>query len=124
VVPDAPTTAWAVGYFAFAIPLVGLCSGLYIGAGFGHGPRDGLMVALTLRTGWSVRRIRTLLELCVLGVGWLMGGTVGIGTLIIAATIGPSVQWGLKLFGAVQPVPARRVAGQRPRGRWRLRRAA
>lgn len=121
VIPDAPSLAVAVGYFAAAIPLVGLSSGLYIGAGFGHGPRDGLMIALTLRTGWSVRSIRTLIELSVLVLGWLMGGTVGIGTVIVTLTIGPSVQWGLRLFGAAPPpgaAPARRsLIG-------RLRRAA
>lgn len=103
LVPDA--TSWAAGlaYFAFAIPLVGLSSGAYIGAGFGHGPRDGLMMGLTVRTGWSVRRIRTLIELSVLGFGWAMGGMVGLGTVIIALTIGPTVQWGLRVFGAAPP---------------------
>ena len=103
VVPDAPSLLIASAYFAAAIPLVGIASGLYIGAGFGHGPRDGLMMALTLRTGWSVRLIRTLIEISVLGLGWVMGGTVGIGTVIVTLTIGPSVQWGLRLFNAVPP---------------------
>jgi uncharacterized membrane protein YczE len=110
--------AVAVMYFAGAIPLVGLASGLYIGAGFGHGPRDGLMMALTLRTGWSVRRIRTLIEMSVLVLGWLMGGTVGIGTIIVTLTIGHSVQWGLRLFDAVPAdahVTARRSFMRRPR---------
>lgn len=128
VVPEARSLPLAIAYFACAIPLVGVASGLYIGAGFGHGPRDGLMMGLTLRTGWSVRRIRTLIELVVLGLGWLMGGPVGVGTLIITATIGPSVQWGLRLFGAmpvtvaaVAGAPARRSAAVR---RARFRRAA
>lgn len=119
VVPDAPSLAVAVAYFAAAIPLVGVASGLYIGAGFGHGPRDGLMMALTLRTGWSVRRIRTLIELSVLVLGWLMGGTVGIGTIVVTLTIGHSVQWGLRMFDAAPPpthVPApRRALGRRAR---------
>lgn len=104
VIPDASSTIVAVMYFAAAIPLVGIASGLYIGAGFGHGPRDGLMMALTVRTGRSVRSIRTLIEVSVLLLGWLMGGTVGIGTVIVTLTIGHSVQWGLKLFGAVPPL--------------------
>jgi uncharacterized membrane protein YczE len=123
LVPDAPSLPWAIAYFATAIVTVGVASGLYIGAGFGHGPRDGLMVALALRTGWSVRRIRTLIELSVLAVGWLMGGTVGLGTVIIALTVGPTVQWGLRLFGAVPP----RGDGDEPvrtTSRRRLRRAA
>jgi uncharacterized protein len=120
VVPDAGSLLGGAGYFALAIPLVGLSSGLYIGAGFGHGPRDGLMVALTLRSGWSVRRIRTLIEIAVLAAGWLMGGVVGIGTIIITLTIGHSVQWGLRVFGAAPPP----VSGAVPRGRRRFRRAA
>jgi uncharacterized protein len=114
VVPDAPSLPMAAAYFGAAIPLTGIASGLYIGAGFGHGPRDGLMMALTLRTGWSVRRIRTLIELSVLLLGWLMGGTVGIGTVIVTLTIGHAVQWGLRLFGAAPPRPVE-VARQRRR---------
>jgi uncharacterized membrane protein YczE len=121
LIPDAAALPVAVMYFAAAIPLVGLASGLYIGAGFGHGPRDGLMVALTLRTGWSVRSIRTLIELSVLVLGWLMGGTVGVGTIIVTLTIGHSVQWGLRLFGAAPPAEDR--AARHAHGR-RWRRAA
>lgn len=124
VVPDAPNTVAAVAYFAAAIPLVGISSGLYIGAGFGHGPRDGLMVLLSLRTGWPIRRIRTLIELAVLLLGWLMGGVVGVGTVIIALTIGPSVQWGLRLFGALPAAEPARPARRRTSWRSRFRRAA
>lgn len=121
IVPDATSLIPAVIYFAAAIPLTGIASGLYIGAGFGHGPRDGLMMALTLRTGWSVRTIRTLIEAVVLVLGWMMGGTVGIGTVVVTLTIGHAVQWGLELFGA-----APQSAGAPPRGsrRRRLPRAA
>jgi uncharacterized membrane protein YczE len=59
------------------------------------------MVALALRSGWTVRRVRTMIEATVLALGWLMGGTVGIGTVLILLTIGPSVQCGLALFGAL-----------------------
>ncbi|HEX2168360.1 MAG TPA: hypothetical protein VHG09_14090 [Longimicrobiales bacterium] len=121
VIPDAPSLLVAAAYFAGAIPLVGLSSGMYIGAGFGHGPRDGLMMALTLRTGWSVRAIRTLIELSVLVLGWAMGGTVGIGTVIVTLTIGQSVQWGLRLFGAAPPASEARSRLSFSR---RLRRAA
>jgi uncharacterized protein len=123
VVPDATSLAAGFAYFGVAIVLVGLSSGAYIGAGFGHGPRDGFMMALTLRTGWSVRRIRTLIELSVLVVGWAMGGVVGIGTVLVAFTIGPSVQWGLRLFGAIPPAAGSRIPGP-ALTRWRLRRAA
>lgn len=122
VVPPAATPTLALAWFGAAIPLVGLSSGLYIGAGFGQGPRDGLMMALALRTGWTVRRIRTILELTVLFFGWLMGGTVGIGTLVIAVSLGPSVQLGLRLFGVLPP-PGTAAPGSKSVRR-RLRRAA
>jgi len=65
---------------------------LYIGAGMGPGPRDGLMTGLVARTGWSVRLVRTGIETTVLAVGWLLGGTVGPGTVVYALGIGPLVQ--------------------------------
>jgi uncharacterized protein len=105
VIPDADTLALGIAYFAAGVPLVGISSGLYIGAGYGHGPRDALMVALVQRTGWSVRRIRTAIELSALAAGWVMGGTIGVGTLILALTAGHSVQWGLRLFKAL-PEPS------------------
>lgn len=92
---------WVLGlvYFLPALVLMGLCTGMYIGAGLGSGPRDGLMLALAERTGWPVRHVRTGIELSALGAGWAMGGTVGIGTVLFALTVGPSAQWGLRLFG-------------------------
>jgi uncharacterized membrane protein YczE len=72
------------------IVLNGIATGAYIGAALGPGPRDGLMVGLASR-GRSVRVVRTAIELTVLGVGWLMGGTVGVGTVLFAVTIGPIV---------------------------------
>ena len=77
---------------------------LYIGAGLGPGPRDGLMTGLVVRTGLSVRLVRTAIEVTVLTVGWLLGGTVGIGTVMYAFGIGPLVQ----LF--VRLTPARLLA--------------
>lgn len=71
---------------------------LYIGAGLGPGPRDGLMTGLVARTGLSVRLVRTGIEATVLAVGWLMGGTVGIGTVVYAVGIGPLVQLFLRLM--------------------------
>jgi uncharacterized membrane protein YczE len=69
----------------------GLAGGLYIGAGLGPGPRDGLMTGLVARTGGSVRVVRTGIELAVLATGWLLGGTVGLGTVLYALAIGPLV---------------------------------
>jgi uncharacterized membrane protein YczE len=65
-------------------------SGLYIGAGLGAGPRDGLMTGIA-RRGHSVRVVRTGIEIAVLALGWLLGGSVGVGTILFAATIGPNV---------------------------------
>ncbi|CAN5401632.1 membrane protein [soil metagenome] len=65
---------------------------LYIGAGLGPGPRDGLMTGLVGRTGFSVRLVRTTIEVSVLTIGWLLGGTVGLGTVVYAFGIGPLVQ--------------------------------
>jgi len=70
---------------------MGVGSGFYIGAGLGAGPRDGLMTGLADR-GHSLRLVRTLIELSALGLGWLLGGNVGIGTLLFAVLIGPIVQ--------------------------------
>jgi uncharacterized membrane protein YczE len=67
---------------------IGVATGLYIGAGFGPGPRDGLMTGLA-RRGHSLRVVRTSIEVTVLLAGWLLGGTVGVGTLVYAVGIGP-----------------------------------
>lgn len=75
-----------------AVVLNALATVLYIGAGLGPGPRDGLMTGLVARTGRSVRLVRTAIEATVLTVGWLLGGTVGIGTIVYAFGIGPLVQ--------------------------------
>lgn len=79
------------------VVVMGIGAGLYLSAGLGAGPRDGLMMGLVRRTGLSVRLIRTLMELSVLGVGWLLGGSVGPGTLAFAFGIGPVIQWTLQL---------------------------
>jgi uncharacterized membrane protein YczE len=75
------------------ILLNGIAGGLYIGSQLGPGPRDGLMTGLAHRTGRSIRLVRTCLELSVLVVGWLLGGVVGIGTVLYALLIGPLVHF-------------------------------
>jgi uncharacterized membrane protein YczE len=65
---------------------------LYIGSQFGPGPRDGLMTGLHRRTGWSIRTVRTGLEVTVVLLGWALGGLVGVGTFVYALAIGPLVQ--------------------------------
>jgi uncharacterized membrane protein YczE len=88
-------------WMAGGILLIGLGSGMYLSARFGAGPRDGLMMGLHERTGFSVRSMRTALEVLVLVVGWLMGGTVGLGTLAFAFGIGPIVQPVMQYFGGL-----------------------
>lgn len=83
---------------AAAVVVNALATGLYIGAGFGAGPRDGLMTGIHARTGWSVRSIRTTIEVSVLLTGWLLGGVVGPGTVLYALAIGPLIQICLPWF--------------------------
>lgn len=80
------------------IAMMGIASAIYIGVDAGAGPRDSLMLGIQRKTGWSVRVARACLELTVVTIGWLMGGPAGIGTLVFAILIGPSVQAGFKLF--------------------------
>lgn len=102
VLPPSDNLVARASLLIAGILLIGFGSGLYLGANMGAGPRDGLMVGFTRKTGWNVRTVRTILELAVLAVGWLLGGTVGIGTLAFAFGIGPVVQIALKLFGRVE----------------------
>jgi uncharacterized membrane protein YczE len=81
-----------------AIVLCGVATGMYISAGLGPGPRDGLMTGIPRRTGVSIRLTRTLIEVTVLGTGWLLGGSVGVGTVLYAVLIGPLAQVFLRVF--------------------------
>ncbi len=81
------------------IALIGLASGLYLTANLGPGPRDGAMTGIHRRTGWPVSAVRLAIEASVLVVGWLLGGTVGVGTVAFALLIGPAVGYGLLLCG-------------------------
>ncbi|MFG2087700.1 YitT family protein [Spirillospora sp. NPDC048824] len=83
---------WRVAFLVTAIVGNGAATGLYIGAGLGPGPRDGLMTGLAAR-GHSIRVMRTAIEATVLVLGWLLGGTVGIGTVLYAVSIGPLAQF-------------------------------
>jgi uncharacterized membrane protein YczE len=95
-----PVQAWPVRVLLLVggVLLNGLATALYIGASLGPGPRDGLMTGLVRRTGRSVRLVRTLIEVTVLLVGILLGGTVGVGTLLYAFAIGPVAHALLPLF--------------------------
>ena len=108
VLPDASTLPVQVTWMLTAVVLNALATVLYIGAGLGPGPRDGLMTGLVARTGRSVRLVRTAIEATVLTAGWLLGGTVGVGTVVYAFGIGPLVQ----LFMWLGDLGARRGAPQ------------
>jgi uncharacterized membrane protein YczE len=93
LVLDTPgSPAVRIAYLAIGAFLWGPGTGLYIGAGLGPGPRDGLMTGLAARGVGSIRVVRTGIELTALAAGWLLGGSVGLGTIVFAVTIGPNVQ--------------------------------
>ncbi|WP_293466966.1 hypothetical protein [Phenylobacterium sp.] len=98
VLPDLDGLPVRGAGLALAVVANGVAGALYIGAGLGPGPRDGLMTGLARRTGWPIRRVRTGIELTVLAAGWLLGGTLGVGTVLYAFAIGPLVQAFLPLF--------------------------
>ena len=105
MLPDqAGSTGWRWVALLGGIALVGVGSGLYIGAGLGPGPRDGLMTGLA-RRGYRMRWARTAVELTVLVAGWLLGGTVGIGTVLFALGVGPAVEYSFRRM-AVVPIQA------------------
>ena len=83
------------------IAIVGLGSGFYITCGLGPGPRDGLMTALHKKTKVRVGRVRLVNELIVFLIGWILGGTVGIGTALFALLIGNSVAFGFKFVSKI-----------------------
>lgn len=87
-----------VGLLVGGIVLNALATAAYIGARFGPGPRDGLMTGLVRRSGWSVRLVRTLIEGGVLVSGFLLGGTLGLGTVAYMLAIGPLIQVALPWF--------------------------
>jgi uncharacterized membrane protein YczE len=104
LLPDPGSTAVRWAFLITAILVGGFATGCYIGAGLGAGPRDGLMTGLAAR-GHSIRVVRTGIELGVLAVGWLLGGTVGLGTLLYALTIGPLAHAFLPMLEIKKPEP-------------------
>lgn len=104
-VPDA--LAEQLLLFAGGLALYAIATGLYIGAGFGPGPRDGLMTGIHRRFGVKIWIARTSVEAVVLAAGWLLGGNVGFGTVAFALLIGPMVSVTMPLLGGRSPAPAR-----------------
>ncbi|WP_405579192.1 YitT family protein [Streptomyces sp. NBC_01092] len=102
LLPEAHSLAVRIPLLVAGIVLNGAATGLYIAARFGPGPRDGLMTGLHQRTGRSIRLMRTAVEIAVVATGFALGGTVGVGTLLYAVSIGPLAQLFLRVF-AVPP---------------------
>ena len=98
LIPAQTTLALQIPLFAGGLALYAIATGLYIGGRFGPGPRDGLMTGIHHRWGWKIWIVRTSIEIVVLVLGWLLGGTVGIGTLAFALLIGPMVNVTLPLL--------------------------
>jgi uncharacterized membrane protein YczE len=92
VLPTPTALAARSAVLVAGIVLNAVATGMYVGAGLGPGPRDGLMTGLAQR-GISIRLARTSIEVSVLGAGWLLGGAVGVGTVLYALSIGPLVQF-------------------------------
>ncbi len=104
VVPVPEAMPWRISLLVTGIVIIGFASGMYIGARLGPGPRDGLMTGIA-KYGPSVRLTRTVIEIVVLAIGWLLGGTFGIGTIAFAIFIGPIVQFSFRIWPleAAQP---------------------
>lgn len=101
---------------AAGIATIAVGSGIYLSTDLGPGPRDGLMTGVHHRFGWSIRRARTAIELTVLAIGWALGGSVGLGTVVFALGIGPLVQVALRVFDREGRVGRRRRARMEAEG--------
>lgn len=113
LLPEPGHLAVRTALLVAGVVLNGVATGLYIGAGLGPGPRDGLMTGLAAR-GLSIRLARTSIELTVLAIGWLLGGTIGAGTLLYALAIGPLAHYFIPRL-----TPARPTSGERRQPRRR-----
>lgn len=110
VFPAPQGLGWQLGMLLVSILLIGVSSGLYLGARLGPGPRDGLMTGLHALTGWPIWAVRTGLEVSVVAVGWALGGTVGLGTILFAVLIGPLCQVFMPIF-EVKPATSTSTEG-------------
>ena len=98
LIPQTDNMAIRIAFMVVGLCIIAAGSGLYIGAEFGSGPRDGLMLGLNMRFGVSVRAARTFVEISVMIIGIFLGGHIGVGTFVFALGIGPMVQITLRLF--------------------------
>ena len=101
VLPQPEAIALQLAQAVVGVLLVGLGSGIYLVANLGPGPRDGLMTGLARRTDLPIAGVRTTLEIAAVAVGWSLGGTIGLGTVLFAFGIGPAVSLGLYAVGLI-----------------------
>ena len=117
VVPAPAPSRSGSGLLVAGVLLNAVATAAYIGVHLGPGPRDGLMTGLVRRTGGSVRLVRTSIEVAVVATGWLLGGTLGLGTVVYALAIGPLVQVLLpRLSLSPASTPTRPAAAPPPPG--------
>jgi uncharacterized membrane protein YczE len=116
VVPAVEGVPAQLAMMLGGVVTIAIGSGLYLASDLGPGPRDGLMTGLHHRFDWSIRRARTAIELIVLVAGFLLGGTIGLGTVVFALAIGPLVQVSLRVFDREGRVSRRRRAAMEARG--------
>ncbi|MER6915929.1 hypothetical protein ABT354_30005 [Streptomyces sp. NPDC000594] len=109
LLPQIHGLALGIPLMVAGVVLNGIATGLYIAARFGPGPRDGLMTGLHRLTGRSIRLVRTGLEVTVVATGFVLGGSVGIGTVLYALAIGPIAQFSLRLFAVPEGDGAGRI---------------
>lgn len=109
LIPETDVLWVRIAFFVIGLLVLSAATGLYIGAAFGPGPRDGLMTGLHRRTGWPIWVVRTGLEVTVVAIGWALGGNVGIGTVAFALLVGPLCQYFMRLFAIRLPEGPRSV---------------
>ncbi|MET8275115.1 hypothetical protein [Streptomyces sp. NPDC005096] len=114
LVPDLHGLTGRIAVMVAGIVLNGVATGLYIAARFGPGPRDGLMTGLHRRTGRSIRTVRTAIEVAVVATGFVLGGSLGVGTVLYALSIGPLAQLFLRVFAVPGADPADRTVAPAP----------
>jgi uncharacterized membrane protein YczE len=101
-----------IGYLVAGVVVCAFATAMYVGAQLGPGPRDGLMTGLARRTGRSIRRVRTLLEVGVLAIGIALGGIVGVGTVLFALGVGPLTQFFLRYLVVRLDPPIGALSGE------------
>lgn len=103
LIPQTEHLGIRILYFAAGLIVLAAATGLYIGAHFGAGPRDGLMTGLHRALGYPIWVVRTALEVTVVAIGWLLGGNVGVGTVVFALLVGPLCQFFMRVFAVPLP---------------------